>query len=854
MTSTSCRLRHIIPAAESDPGAVQAIGAWWRPDAEQAVNGRHGWIAATVERRLREEGKVTVRLPNTAGSDGREHRTRFAVIRNRDTYRIGEEWLEVWREAGKLMAVVTPVSYEISLTEIQLECYDALALTAMVRDETLHPWNAAPRDVLAYYSGLERPVAIRDFRGWTDTGDGTTDDGWSYQGAAPHPDGVRLEDPTLASVSFAGPEDLGSAWSATFLLRGITGQSTGDTDVSVDAGWARISLNFGTRTAQLFSAHSTPAKKVDIDLGVPLTVRLYRRGSWVYGQVNGETIAVVRHGGIDNAIWASAHDGAVAVVSHIAVSHVQPFLTHDDEPGDRHLPGAPTTGGLWGDYYSEVDSAADAAYDAAAFRARCLRPMREPYHSRVDPEIDFLSTTADPPAWQPPGPPGGQYFSVRWTGSIYLPLADDDLTCGTFSGLGDSIKVWIGKTGPDDPTYLERVGPGDTGGLSLRDHLGQQTTGWYPIVIEYTHTTGGHSGPKLYFAEPFEFVGDEHLSPYGVFTGEVQHESHREMLRQVTDTFGHQWTIEPRSLESGTFPGRLIPRVRQGRDTAEQITADNGTAIRVTGSAAEASDRLLIDAAGLARQDGADQITAEIWDLTRAGDRLFVATGYEQASDITETRLAEQRARSLLALRAGAAEQIEVQPDGARKLVDTWPLTGELARIEWEPGDGVRLHLPQVGVVDTTPRQLLGITWPARPDGIGEPQVTWRPRTAGARALLKRALRAATAPQRVYQGQLVESTGSMGGHSAAAVDQYSRLHAPAARVVRLTARVSYLTASGVLEVNGVAGPTIDTPGEYDVTHLLSVAPSAANIDAGNQYARITGGVSYQLQLTAVVRT
>jgi hypothetical protein len=128
MTPSSCWLRHIVPADELDAGAVPAMGWWWRADDEQAVNGRHGWIAGTVERRMREEGKVTVRLPNTTGSDGREHRERFHALRDRETYRPGEEWLEVWREAGKLMAVVTPVTYEVSLTEIQLECYDALAL------------------------------------------------------------------------------------------------------------------------------------------------------------------------------------------------------------------------------------------------------------------------------------------------------------------------------------------------------------------------------------------------------------------------------------------------------------------------------------------------------------------------------------------------------------------------------------------------------------------------------------------------------------------------------------------------------------------------------------------------------
>lgn len=830
--ASECRVRHIVQCADTDPGAVPVLGVHFCADDERGVGGRAGWQAATVEDRLTEEGKVIVRFPNTAGGDGRLHRDRFAIVTRGDDYRIGDEWLEVWREGHRLMAVATPTTYDLDGTTLTLECFDGLALTVLAREEAANPWCAAPRDVLEHYGSLEVAHTATDFRAWPHTGDGAAD-GWTYTGAVP----------VAGAAGITGTLERDAAgltehWTAAVLFRVIAPRTSGAADATITTPGGHV-ITLDTAAGKITADGEAGSRAVGPSAAVIL--RVYRRGRYVWVQLNGETLAELPAADAGDTFTIAAGAGATLAVQQATLSTVRPWIAAADEPGDLHVPGAPTPGGLWGAYYRE--EGLRAKLTAAAFRQRAPAPFSEPYQERLDAGLNFAA--ASPAAWRPAGSADGAW-AARWTGAVYLDLESADRELRLINGAGDQTRLWVGRT--TGAPYVTATA-GTVTGPPLRAHLGQQASGWYPVVIEHGNADGA-GGIILSDA----LVGGAHaaipadrLSPYGVFIGTIQRESHREVIRQVTDAFAYQWRVEPRSLESGAFPGRLVPRLRVGQDRDVTITED-APGVQVRGSAADSVDRLLIDAAGLARPDGAEQLAVEAWDTSRAGG-LFLATGYEQASEVTEERLMEQRALSLLALRSGINQQIEVQPSGERRLVDTWPLTGELSRMEWLAGDGVRLALAHVGVVDLEPRQLLGITWPCLPDGVGVPQATWRQRPVGARALLLRALRAAQAPQRTYQGQIVEHVGTLGGSAGeGAADTYSRLAVAPERIVRLVARIPKLDGAGVLEVNGTAALTLPGPGEYDVTGFMAYGTSATT--AARQYARVTGATAYTVQLAA----
>src|SRR5205085_4078053 len=134
----------------------------------------------------------------------------------------------------------------------------------------------------------------------------------------------------------------------------------------------------------------------------------------------------------------------------------------------------------------------------------------------------------------------------------------------------------------------------------------------------------------------------------------------------------------PRTLESGEFPSQVIPRVRQGVDTDLILANDAATDLAAEGDAADAVDRLLIDAAGIADPKGAAQLTADaVNDVAVAAGHLFLSTAAESLPEVSEANLLGQRADSLLALRSGPNEQVAARPQTLdHALTDTFPLTG----------------------------------------------------------------------------------------------------------------------------------------------------------------------------------
>jgi len=258
-------------------------------------------------------------------------------------------------------------------------------------------------------------------------------------------------------------------------------------------------------------------------------------------------------------------------------------------------------------------------------------------------------------------------------------------------------------------------------------------------------------------------------------------------------------------------------------------------------------DGLVADAAGIADPKGSGQLSAQVVDYTR--DHLALRQGYESLSDITEAPLLQTRLDSLLALRSSPNEQVGVRPSGQRDLVDTFPLTGTLARLDWLPGDGFLRDLEEIGVKDLTPVQLTTVSWPLRPDGVGAPTIGCRQRPRSVRAAMLRLSRAIYAPRQNYQGSIALISGSLGGGGG--VDEYSRVALPSnlSTIVRATAVVLGVGSGWRLEVGGLdlGSPLglVSRAGRYDITDSLR----AAGTGVPQAYARLIGGTgSYQLVL------
>lgn len=856
---TEVTLRHIVRCQPSDPGAITVGRVSFRADPE-ALSGRAGWISGEYRPALSDDSTASIRLPNTVGADGKLHRTRFQVI-TQDRPRLGEEWIEIRREGHHLIGVYTPVSYRLSRTELTLELADPLALTTLVRDEAAHPWNASPRDAIDYYTRLEMPALLQDFRQLAPAD--LTSKGWTFpagtSGITAGPAGLKIQKTNgglgAAVISRAltiGPA-LNEAWTLRATVTPTVEGSAATSQFRWTFGTIQFTVDVKAHTVTIGSGDPINLPN-DVAAGKTVDLRIWRRGEWCFVSVNGRTIDTVRPGTIPASptlALSTSTDLLQLTLSRADLITVEPYLA-DPAAGDRHLPGAPTPGGLWARYYGEPDAASKADGNTATWEALILKPTKEPVAERLDP-MNFPAAT--PPAWQEPAV-GDKWFSVRWTGAIYLDLAAADRNLRAVGGAGTRTRIWIGKTGPAFTTP-HITGLGTVTGTSLRTHLGGNVKGWIPIVIEADQRTGA-GGLQLQDRQgtgSYSQIPTDRLSPYGVFSDTVQRESHRSMVTQLTEAFGHQWVIEPRSLESGQFPGRLIPRVRQGRDTAVVITEREAMSPEVSGSVADAADRLLVDAAGLPTVDGSGSRSVDVISPD-AGDHLFLSTASDQASEITDEQLLRQRADSLLALRAGAWEQLKVDADGQSELVDQFPLTGELALMRWEPGDAVRLDIKSIGVTDLTPRQLTQVAWPIRPDGVGAPSITWRQRPRGARSLLLRALRASLAAQRTYQGRIQSIDGSIGANPAAGSPTTpSVLMLPAgSQVAGLQARISYpggVTGSGVLEVNGAnTGQKVTGQSPIDLTAY------AAPISTSDQRiaVRVVNPVNqlFEIQLSAEV--
>ena len=882
-------LRALTAVASTDnPDAWDVGGGVFLPEPLEGVNGRQGWQQAEVAPALGDDGEFTVRFPNAVGDDGRLHRDRFALLTD-PTYRAGEEWIEFYREPHDCLFVGTPVRWKIDGSTLELSGADAGVLAVADRSGELDQWADPPQTVIEHYGRLTRAIVSTDFRGVTDVG--ALPDGWVANKAYrwgevptapatidPNGGGIRLV--VGAGVAPNLGIDLDGVYADDYVVTARVRHVGGYLYVMVEpadpAGPALVNgYVIGTSgTIGQGEVHGTNTavdwtyRVQDYDTPRLSEIRVVLHRRWIAFYVNGGLVKLAERVypyGTPAALYIrTGGTGGELVVESAAVFTRQPILTRGAKPGTYKTPGAPTPGGLHGRYYDLTAYA--QRYPFAGMAASAFSPLDEPKTERLDPTIAF-SSAGPAPTWQPPSIPAA-YFGVRWTGSIYLDLSGNGRRLRL--DLDDAARVWVGHRrggiGFGDPIIDQGWAAGgnftDQRSADLRFTLGPNAqSGWYPIVIEYVASAGGNGltlqeSPLDGSGNPTAWttVPATKLSPYGCVVDTFRLEPNREIAKQIGDAFGYQVVCEPRALESGEFPGQLVPYLRAGRDTDYVIDTVEGTQAAAEGDAGDAVDRLIVDAAGIADPTGSGQLSAEMVLPGTAGAHVFLATGYESLSEISERSLLEQRTSSLLALRGSPNEQVGVRPRGTRELADTFPLTGALARFDWQPGDGVRLDLPELAVRDLTPRQITKVSWPLYPDGVGAPSVGFRQRPRSIREIIRKSLRTSLTAQRNYQGGLTTVVGTMGSATwTGGADGHSRLLLPVdfASVVKLEAVVSAVGTGWLLLVNGVStGITIGAQGRYDITRFLA----REDTTSPRVYAHMTGGTSgYELVLQALVR-
>lgn len=765
-----------------------------------ALNDSLGWQEGMFETKVYEEGAFTITFPNGYGSDANPHMERFgitAVGDDRAAYRPGHDWIEIYN-GSDLLFVGTLTKATISRAELQIAGWDAQWMLRKQREYYSAYWNHSPRDVWEHYTSIWRFLFAADMSDGTGQGKINTTGSVTDQIAS-----ARIT--TSGSVSAAyGSVQIGldsdnpyDAWQmkATFTRNRFGNETTPPygNGAFVGAGvasggtpilWAQIQ----ERETYLNGPSDVPGATEDFHLngnnqGDPgiYEVVVEGRERWVYFYVNQALIGVLPmpNGPYDVVPFVSLDDGAGNAftkkvdVSNLAMRHTVPYLMRGDRKGHYHLPGIPTPGGLWARYVNDTK-----IQEAGNFAALQFSPLRnkegeDMWTSRVDRQLNFTADagfTVEPvPKWQPRnGPTDGLWWSVRWTGSIYLPLADTD--CGIqYDTQEEGARLWVGKTRRGEEcldNWLFGLGTTQTNS-SLRswigpDENGDYHNGWYPIVIEYGQrgTPGAEFVLRYNVGSGYVVVPSSKLSPFGIISDQIRADSHYEAIRTIQESFGYQSSIYPQKYEDAGFPGILAPYSEVGRASDKVLEPEEVESYSSDINAEETADAVMGDASGLAAEDSGAQLTAEAIDYQTIEDAYAVMTEFESYGDVSEAPLLRQRLQSFLLLRGNPWEDVQAQPPGYRETTDTFPLTGDLEKLDWRAGDSIRLGFPGIGVVDDDPRQMLSVSRTIYQVGLGPIAVSFRQRPRDFKDLLRNMTRRVTRKQRSYQGQKVTTGGS----------------------------------------------------------------------------------------------
>ena len=866
------RLRHIAPTATwpSEGATATVLGKTYgftelpmshTPTSPDLVEGNYTG-------RLGDSGEFSVSFPNVAGSKGL-WRERFSADRSL-------EFIEVYRD-DNLEFVSSIQRIEIDRGTVTVSGTDAWALLRRAYEQD-RAWTAAPQEVGIAYTRVPVALVADDFDGsslagaWTVTG--TLDSVASSR--------VRVKRASAGSLGITRTiATTSDTWRVLARISGFTSVGgVSEIDLNLVNGSdvvgsilisQSLALNqFQTNVAASYSQAVRRANQIAPPDQVPVTLEIIRQGRWLRAFVNGALIGYLPYRGtaptslsVGGAVYGTS--GSVDIDS-VLFEEQLPFLARGSDLGDYVLPGDQPTGGLRGRYYDNHDLEALSADSRAA---QIMAPNRDPSGERLDAVLDTGGGLVMPMTGD------GNYFSIRWFGSVYLR---GDIGNYVFeTNQADGARVWVGDTRWGSQLIDDWVvGAGRlTTGTWTAANFGSGA-GWYPIVVEHKHDTTAY-GFILKFTPPGTGYTDPggtsivastkivipktSLSPLGCYDNRVQGTSHFDLVQGAAAQFGYQLWCEPMQLESGEFPGRLVPRIRVGRDTDVVLETEDTDGVEPAlspGLTLDGSDQAVVligSGAGLADGKGS-QVSAEVYDTAGMSSALFSLQATVDAADIAFPDLLAARLSAELALRGTPWEEVRATPRAQERLSDTWPLSSVLSAMRWRPGDGIRLSVPSIGVIDTAPRQMLQVTRSFAAEGRTGTQVAFRQRPRSAARSVRGSLRAAISSQRSYQGSVVplqsnylSETTPAGGIGAYAIVPLF----PGDKVVKATLRIPINVAAQTLDVelNGtlrgsaLGGPWSGAPVEVDVTgYATQVSPTDSRL-----YMRIknTGGSSTALE-------
>lgn len=484
---------------------------------------------------------------------------------------------------------------------------------AYVRDWTT---IQAPRDVIERSTKLWVPIVADNFpasstivgttlttpfTSWTidDNNGGTTAIGAS---------GGVVMNATSTSGSFSSIQTnaistTAAAWSALCDVSYVNLAGGGNFVFNVSGAngttWG-VTVQQGSAT---FTGNSETLGTAQIAAATSYSLQLECDGEWCYGFVNGQLIGCGRVNGTGTSmtLLLLLESGAgEAIAGSVLLETLSPFLMAGSDKGDYALPGVQDTfpnGGLHARYFNNADLVGDPA---ALFKIHA--PIRtiaysgsgvSEYQNQQDAQINAQTL--------PSGLP--QAWSAIWFGSVYLKLSAGNYTF-TITLPSDltnnyAVRAWIGETQfgtqlLDKWAFTNTFGQTYTFTVSASALAGSlpygagtiQRDGWYPIRIEYAALLKGIGpGPPVFkltnspaaYTDPggtaiasgaqSTVVPATSLSPLGCVDQRYQGIAHFDLCQQTLQAYGYQASVEPKSLESGLFPGVLAPRIREGKDT-----------------------------------------------------------------------------------------------------------------------------------------------------------------------------------------------------------------------------------------------------------------------------------------------
>lgn len=865
------RIRHVYPDAA---GTVTFLGRAYAGTflPTSFAKDSSDFVEGSWTRRMGDAGEWELLFPNVAASDDRLWRERFDPSG-------ALQWIEIYRELDlEFVGVIERMEIDRGMVKISGSDGMALLKRAYERDRL---WRAAPHEVIHHYTKVPRVRLVEDFdgvggvgapAGWVtaETGGVTPSYGggflkWTNAGAAG--DGDAYID--LGAVA-------GDSWRmvATFPITPATGGGNWSVElVGYDSStgfddYVRV-LYHSTRTAHVYTLQgSTTFEALAGGGGVladtPLTLMLEGQGAKVRGYVNGELVGYVGAWVKPDTLRVGVNNlstGQTVFVDQVSFVELVPFLQGATPEGLTRSPGALPWSGLRGRYFNDVDLSGIAG--TPTWGSAVHTPEREPYAERLDTVLNTSSGLSLP--MQPGGPASGFHTSEIWTGSIYI---DPGSGGGSVSfTITNGSGAFFSRIGGDDvllPEIQFQLGTAGGGGaITVSDGAG-----WYPIVIRradgastpafsMTMTIAGTGtyvdpGGTTITRGVAQAIPATSLSPLGFFEERIQGQSHFDVVTQVAREFGLELLLEPRSLESGQFPGRLIPRARVGRDTDLVLTVEEdvrGTPILSPGATIDASEQtvqIIGNAQGLG--GGArGTVTAETIDAAGAAGSLFMLQTWLDAGDIGFPELLAARLGAELALRATPWEELRGNPFAQDRLADTFPLSGALEAFRWIPGDGIRVRVPEVGVLDDAPRRIVQLTRSFGVNGRTGAQVSFRNRPRGAAVALGALARASLKGSRTKTAQLVTVDGEPNVDPIAALSWsgYRRCFiGPSDRIVRAWIRIGYSTVQALsIEINGVDRTTALGGPWNQGPMLLDITPYAVKSGAGDGrfYVRLYNG-------------